>query len=311
MEKRFDFMLAEDRSLEAEKFFGNNELVMEPKLDGIRAMVHIDDNEVVVQLRNRGKDTRMAVTENFPFLKELGKVESVNGVTLDGEIVAYKNGKKPKYQFEENDLYKVIAVNGSLPSRAAELIKTMKIEFIPFDIVRFNFQPTTDLPWKRRREILESVCKDLGLKPIDYWSNLKRNYEFIVGRGGEGVILKDMSSTYTQDRSNKWLKIKKFEDVVAYFGSQVQPGSGRLSGMVGSVSVYDGNGNFLGFVSGIDDEMRKKMTDFTADGQMVLDIWFVGRQVLIRHNGATGRGGFRHARVIKIANGDEDLESLR
>jgi len=53
----FDFMLASDASERAEEILSGEEYrnwVMEPKLDGIRAMVHVDNGEVRVFLRGRG-----------------------------------------------------------------------------------------------------------------------------------------------------------------------------------------------------------------------------------------------------------------
>jgi len=306
----YEFMLAYDASERADEMFGGNynDWILEPKLDGIRAMVHIDE-EVKVVLRGRGANDNLPVvkTDNYPFLKQLLE-KPITGVTLDGELVCYGDDE-PQYEFMKNDLFKMISINGSLPDRAVELQKRWNVRYIPFDILRVDGKSVTTQGFSKRRKLLEHVCEILGLTPVNQYENRQDVYEWIVVEGGEGVMIKKPTAIYSPTRSNNWLKVKKFEDVVAYFGDEVQPGEGRLSGMIGSVVVYDGNGNKMGFVSGLSDSLRAEMS-VVCDGNIKLNPLFSKRQVLIRHNGKTGRGGFRHARVIKISEG-EDLERVR
>ncbi len=308
----FDFMLASDASERAEEILSGEEYrnwVMEPKLDGIRAMVHVDNGEVRVFLRGRGaKDSKpVEKTDNYPFLKSLAE-KGISGVTLDGELVCFGDAR-PQYDFMNNDLFKMISINGSLPERAIELQKRWVVAYIPFDILRVDGKAVTTLGFLKRRALLEQICSALGISPIQEYENNYSNYEMFVVNGGEGAVVKKPTAIYSPTRSACWLKLKKFDDMVAYFANDIQSGQGRLAGLIGSVLVCDKFGNKLGYVSGLSDELRHKMT-FNVNDNIQLNPEYVGKQVLIRHNGETGRGGFRHARVIKISEG-EDLEVLR
>lgn len=57
--------------------------------------------------------------------------------------------------------------------------------------------------------------------------------EKVTGSGGEGVMLRKPDSKYEQRRSDKLLKVKKFEDAEATV-TGVEKGKGRLAGLVGT-----------------------------------------------------------------------------
>ena len=71
---------------------------------------------------------------------------------------------------------------------------------------------------------------------------------------GEGLMLKDPESFYEKKRSNKLLKVKKFDDAEAIVTGH-QKGTGRCSGMLGALiveSCVDGKTFKVG--SGFDDK---------------------------------------------------------
>ena len=86
---------------------------------------------------------------------------------------------------------------------------------------------------------------------------LKQYLEEIVQNGGEGVIVKDPSLRYFSGRSGKILKVKKFFDTEAEIIA-VNPGKGKYTGMMGSVTVKMKNGTVFNIGTGFSDALRKK-----------------------------------------------------
>ena len=60
----------------------------------------------------------------------------------------------------------------------------------------------------------------------------------ITGLDGEGVMLRRADSRYEGKRSDKLLKVKKFEDAEAIIIGY-EPGTGRLKGLMGALKVRD------------------------------------------------------------------------
>ena len=58
----------------------------------------------------------------------------------------------------------------------------------------------------------------------------------ILEKNGEGLMLKDPKSRYEQRRSDKLLKVKKFEDSEAKVQGW-EYGSGRCENMMGAIKV--------------------------------------------------------------------------
>lgn len=98
-------------------------------------------------------------------------------------------------------------------------------------------------------EIIEqTVCQDA--KELDKFLHT------IVAKGGEGVIIKDGSKEYFEGRSSSVLKVKLSQDMEAKVIGY-KAGSGKFTGMMGSLQVQmsDGVQFFIG--SGFSDEQRK------------------------------------------------------
>lgn len=162
---------------------------IEYKFDGIRAHLHIGNKGVKIFSRNQKE-----VTNYFPEIIE--KMESIDGeVILDGEIIAFKD--KP------------------LPFQ--ELMKKFRKEksvYIPaklylFDIIYKNGRELLDLPFEKRREILEETAPSY-LPPniiTNKLNEMKEFFEKAVDEGFEGIVAKDVKSKYRLRKG--WYKIKK------------------------------------------------------------------------------------------------------
>ncbi len=76
----------------------------------------------------------------------------------------------------------------------------------------------------------------------------------ILGKEGEGVMLRDPNSLYEGRRSKTLLKVKIFTDEEADVIGH-QPGTGRCAGMMGALLCHSHRGNFK-IGSGFNDSQR-------------------------------------------------------
>lgn len=79
----------------------------------------------------------------------------------------------------------------------------------------------------------------------------------ITGAGGEGVMLRKPDSVYEKKRSDKLLKVKKFEDAEAVVIGH-EAGTGRLTGLTGAIRVKEADGMEFKIGSGFNDKQRAR-----------------------------------------------------
>lgn len=111
----------------------------------------------------------------------------------------------------------------------------------------------------------------------------------IVDHGGEGLILHRGGATYVAGRSDDLLKLKPYADAEARVIG-INPGQGRLDGMMGSLDVRTPDGRLFAIGSGFTDEQR-------ADPPPI------GSWVTYRYNGETATGLPRFARFLHRRTG--------
>lgn len=81
---------------------------------------------------------------------------------------------------------------------------------------------------------------------------LVKQMDTVTADGGEGMMIRDPKSLYENRRSKALLKVKKFEDAEAtVIGTE--PGTGRLTGLMGAIRVREKNGTEFKIGSGFND----------------------------------------------------------
>ena len=73
--------------------FANDDWLFEPKLDGVRAIVTLEDGVATLRSR-RGND----MTKQYPTLSAVLARQPANTIVLDGEIVAYDERGVPSFE---------------------------------------------------------------------------------------------------------------------------------------------------------------------------------------------------------------------
>lgn len=109
--------------------------------------------------------------------------------------------------------------------------------------------------------------------------------ERVLEKGGEGLILHRADSHYQAGRSDAMLKLKPFRDAEAQVVA-VNPGQGRLQGLMGSIDVRTPGGRVFAIGSGFTDAQR-------ADPPPI------GSWITYRFSGRTATGLPRFARFLR------------
>ncbi len=224
------------RPAAAERLPGPKEIIakvercaVEPKIDGLRAQLHLlEGNEVRIFSRNLENTTAM-----FPELAE-GLVAQAGGrtVILDGEAVAYDPATGQYHPFQ---------VTGTRKRKYGieKLRKTLPLKLFAFDILYLDGEDLTDRPYTERRERLEALLGD-GREPpdreaktdwlptewiadpagqallpsdwriVDTAADLDAYFYATVGLGQEGIVAKRLDSPYQAGARNyNWIKLKR------------------------------------------------------------------------------------------------------
>ena len=124
--------------------------------------------------------------------------------------------------------------------------------------------PKVKGPFKKRLELLKKEIGKLGSKHVEVLDHsiceshehLMKEMDKVTAKGGEGIMLRDPESLYEGTRSDKILKVKKFEDAEATVIGH-EKGTGRCSAMLGALRVRGDDGIEFKIGSGFDDSQRK------------------------------------------------------
>lgn len=275
--------------------------ILEPKLDGFRAQLLIDNKGVQVYTRTlhsaKGKLTAVerAIEDTLP---------AFDGTILDGEAV-YLDPDTGEADFNWTS-----RVMGSYPPVAKKKQREtgQYLSFVVFDVPVFLGTSIMDRPWQDRRRLLQAIVAEIDseyVTEIDYASVTLENHRRFTEAYGEGSMLKQINAPYRPGRSSFWLKLKKVltEDVVIMGATK---GLGKYQGMIGAIKFgqyVDGKLVPRGKCSGMTDRER---TIFSAKLHQTPDD-IIGKVMSISHNGMLGDGGFRHPQFQRLRSLSDKL----
>ncbi len=207
----------------------------EMKWDGLRALAFIADGKVRLTSR-----TTRDISHAYPELAGLGTASGAKQAVLDGEIVAFGGGEWPSFEALQQRM------NIASAAQARQLATQVPVSYLAFDVLWLNGRSLFDLPYSRRRELLEG----LGLKranwqvPPSFTGESGADVQAVSREHGlEGVMAKRVRSRYEPGRrSASWRKIKNVHRQEVVIGGW-KPGEGGRAGWIGSllVGVYEGD----------------------------------------------------------------------
>ena len=204
------------------------EWAVEMKWDGVRALAFIENGRLRLVSRT-GKD----ISATYPDLAALGGAVTGGQALLDGEIVAFTDGR-PDFEALQPRMHV------SSADAAFRLSATIPVSYLAFDALQADGVRLTPLSYLERREILNSLISNgpRWLAPPNFpGPDLDAVRAASVANGLEGVVVKRLDSVYEPGaRPGSWLKVKNQltqEVVVAGW----KPGQGNRTGLVGSLLV--------------------------------------------------------------------------
>jgi DNA ligase-1 len=223
----FECMLATDSAKHEKKMVG--EMLIEPKLDGVRVIVicDVDKDEVKLFSRN-GKELSNFPEINKQFDEMLDQMSE--SMVFDGEVMSddfqtlmreihRKGGAKTKDAklnlFDCMPLYNFM--DGSCVDPITERKKWLD---------GYKFGPNIN--------VVESVR--INLSDEDGQKQFADYNKMCIDRGFEGIMVKPVGGIYECKRSTGWLKVKPFIEVSLKV-TDVEEGTGRNVGKLGALVV--------------------------------------------------------------------------
>lgn len=328
------FMLATPASSAEEAFAEFERAIVEDKYDGIRAQAHVSGGKA--RLFSRTLDE---ITDSFPDL--IPSLSAIGrDVILDGEILAWRNGQALAF----NELQKRLGRK----KVSASMQRDIPVSYLAFDVLYAHDGLVIDLPLHQRAALLDEVFAESAEQlanpnPVgqttllftdaesspeprvlrapqaraDSPEDLDRLFEAAQERGNEGLMIKDVNSTYAVGRRGKsWLKLKRELATLDVVVTAVEFGHGKRSGVLSdyTFAIRDGEEllNIGKAYSGLTDVEIAEMTEWfmahtvrdhgfvrEVETKIVLEVAFNAVMKSDRHN-----SGFalRFPRILRIRN---------
>jgi len=273
-------MLAEDSKEGTKHIKYDKRYIIEPKLDGVRVVTIIDEDEIKMISRNGRRYEKFE--EYFkPYLEkfqELIKKGLINPFVLDGEMLT------TKHEFVD-----VVGLGHS------KHIEDMELKYHLFDFIfmedynsddknkkKKQFQRRNDLinlplllnkhkildykEFEKYFEILPDFIED-GSIIIKDKQHLDELHDYILeeynkryGVYPEGIMIKQFEGFYERKRNKTWLKYKRMKTIDLQI-IKVEEGNGKYKGVMGNLICSDKDNNIVKVGSGFSDEDRKWFWD--------------------------------------------------
>ena len=203
----------------------------EMKWDGVRALAYLDGGQLRLASRT-GRDITIA----YPELAALGAAAG-GPLLLDGEIVAFEDGRPSFAQLQQR-------MHVTSAAQAARLSHRIPVSYLIFDVLHAAGHPLLDVPYGRRRQLLEDL--DLGLDVGGGSWQVPPSFTGYAGgdvlavsrqHGLEGIVAKRLDSPYQPGRrSPDWRKVKNVYRQEFVVGGW-RRGEGGRAGQIGSLLV--------------------------------------------------------------------------
>jgi DNA ligase 1 len=224
--------------------------VAQPKLDGLRLEVHVnnkakkDEKRVTLFSRNL-----LDVTDMYPDLVPALEQLPVKQIICDGEVIVYDPNTGSYLPFQETAKRK-------RKYDIEKMVTELPVQLNVFDLLYLDGKDVIDQPHYVRRDLLENVLQEAHSKTIRCIEEVKINTAedlekyFLknIDEGLEGVVVKKPDSLYQAGKRNfNWIKLKRLqhgelEDTIDCVILGYNRGSGKRAGFgIGAflVGIYN------------------------------------------------------------------------
>jgi bifunctional non-homologous end joining protein LigD len=282
--------------------------LVQPKLDGVRALLHIEEGRVRITGRTISEVSYRLSEFQENLLHLSGGWSTLTGTILDGELVCPVAKLDTGSTLTESSLQATTAILATSPENARHIQdgQAAHVRFHAFDVLSFCGRDVTPLPLIERQDILEMALRQSANQFVEtvpsFVVNKPAIHRNVIARGGEGTVWKKASAPYEPGRRvSHWIKLKAGVQVEA-FVSGFKPGNNGHSGLIGAIEFSsrqtDGSTVSIGWVNGWTDQERSSLSIRNGKGQVTLDPRQIGRRAIIEGQGLTPKSRrLRHARL--------------
>ena len=327
-----------------------DDLAVEDKYDGVRAQAHVSGGEVKIFSR-----TRDEITGSFPELPDALAGLPYDAI-LDGEIGAWDFSAARARPFS------VLQQRLGRKKVSDKMLRDVPVAFLVFDVLYADGELVIDRPLRERARILDSLLA-APRKPIHHRGHggsqgalvfdldeqdaqaatariirapvfratsadqLEELFAAAQDRGNEGLMIKDLNSSYTPGKRGKsWLKMKRELATLDVVVTAAEYGHGKRIGVLSdyTFAVWDGDRlvNIGKAYSGLTDveiaEMTKWFLEHTVEDQgfrrvvepkIVLEVAFNNMMRSDRHESGYA---LRFPRIVRLRpdKSPEDADTI-
>jgi DNA ligase-1 len=203
-------MLAQRLKSPSEMVKKMGEVVVEPKLDGLRLQIHFKkgkDGFVKGFTRNLNETSWM-----FPELNKMTDYVGAEEVIIDTEAVGLDEDREKIANFQTT-------MTRRRKHEISRVSQKVPIKFYVFDIILRNSQSLMDKTYIERRKVLAKTVKEGRLFKLTDYEFTKNPKEIIKlnkeakNKGLEGIMIKKANSNYIPGRAGwRWVKMKEAEE---------------------------------------------------------------------------------------------------
>ena len=287
----FECMLADDSKKHEKKMVGD--VIVEPKLDGVRVVVicDVDKDEVKMFSRN-GKDL-----SNFPkILQQFDEMldQMSESMVFDGEVMS------DDFQTLMREIHRkggaktddaILNLFDCLPLEdfkeggcGLSIVQRKKL------LADYDFGPNIKLV----ETVKMNLSDDDGQKQFADYNKL------CIDKGFEGIMVKPIGGVYECKRSSLWLKVKPFIEV-SLTVKDVEEGTGRNVGKLGALIVEGtDDGKFIktNVGSGLTDSDRENY--WKAKDKLIGQVVEVRADAITQNQNTTDEWSLRFPRFLRF-----------
>ena len=264
---------------------------IQPKLDGVRCVIYLDDKENIRCFSRTGKEFHnlQHIKESLhDFFKMETNFSANTDVVLDGEL--YNHDLRDNFE-------KIISlVRKQKPTDSDKLEAKELVQFHCYDYI----ETVLNMPYGyRMNQLTTSDMYSYCVKYVETKLALSKDaaniiHQYNLNSGYEGSILR-LDKPYEQKRSYNLQKFKDFQDTEATIVGY-EEGKGKREGTLGKFLMQDDDGNKFGCPPG-------KGYNYKALADMLKNIHdYIGKTATFTYFERTQYGSYRHPLFKTIRN---------
>ena len=216
-------------------------MAIEYKYDGFRMLIHKKEGNITLFTRRLEN-----VTKQFPEVKAyIEKFIKGDSFILDSEAVGYDKKTKQYSDFQK------ISQRIRRKYKIEELENKLPVEVNVFDILYYNGKSQLDIPFKKRRELIEKIVTNHPYKLISSKfkitsdeKEVKEFYKAALKDRQEGIMMKNLDAEYKPGRRvGHMLKLKPETNEFDLVITGGEWGAGKRAGWISSFTVSCKQGN--------------------------------------------------------------------